>query len=82
MAIPLRLIHLVLFLSHRLLVLMLKRLVEILGCVQLLVVADQLVLQLGHLRVFIIVNSNSLRPMIFYLGSQLCNCAGCISEVV
>ena len=56
MAIPLRLIHLVLFLSHRLLVLMLKRLVEILGCVQLLVVADQLVLQLSHLRVFIIVN--------------------------
>ena len=41
--------HLVLFLSHRLLVLVLERLVEILRRVQLLVVADQLVLQLRHL---------------------------------
>ena len=46
--------YLVLFLSHRLLVLMLKCLVEILSSVQLLVVADQLVLQLGDLRVRIL----------------------------
>ena len=46
-------IYLVLFLSHRLLVLMLERLVEILCGVQLLVVADQLVLQLRDLRAFV-----------------------------
>ena len=73
-----RLIYLVLFLSHCLLVLMLKGLVEILCGVQLLVVADQLVLQLRHLRAFVAARFFDD----FDLGSQLCNCAGCISEVV